>query len=153
MSKMDESWSVPVSDRDWGSLPKVLYHATRYEKLPRIDEEGLGANRDAQEKMDGAGYGGVFAEDGFFLAQSDDETVAYFEWEDGYSPDEWVVLCVPKSLLEKERLYYDTNQPAGQERADRAENGTTDGPLYHGLAFYYRGVIDDPSGKLELIEM
>lgn len=115
---------------DYSKVPDYLYHATLVDNLGSIQDFGLGADITKDSSM----YDDLYQGEGFFLSDDPQDAAMYLS---DYDPDDVVVLQVPKRVLKKNLLYYDTNNE------DNIENPRS---------WYYSGVISNPINKLKIVE-
>lgn len=116
---------------DYSEVPRYLYHATLYDNLDDIQKYGLGGGRPGtSDSM----YDELYQGQGFFVSYDPDDAAMYLS---NYQPDDVVILEIPKSILDKDKIYYDTNNE------DNIENPTS---------WFYKGVIKDPQSKLRIVD-
>ena len=127
--------------------PNPDYQLEYEEYLDDIQEYGLGAKSHRRNMM-GSDYGNhsIYSNDGIFLAVDYQEALAYVETDDR-SESPIVLLRIPKSILDKDSIYVDTNNlddgyiDAGVEMPENAKT------------YFYSGIIDDPQNKVEVIDL
>lgn len=115
---------------DYSQVPKYLYHATLYNNLDSIQKYGLGFNIN----KDSSFYDPLYQGHGIFLSYDPKDAEMYLS---NYSPEDVVVLQIPKSILDKDLIYYDTNNE------DNIKSPTS---------WYYKGVIKDPISKVKIVD-
>lgn len=123
-------------------VPSKLFTVTFYENLDEIAKYGLGAKK-SKSQMGSSEYGSsLYNQSGTFFAMSVEEAAEYFIYN--YSPEDLVCLMIDTKYLDKDKLYYDTNEPSTVSYL----NGESASPTY-----YYAAVIKNPQEVVEIVEV
>ena len=123
-------------------VPSKLFTVTFYENLDEIAEYGLGAKK-FKSQMGNSKYGNsLYNQSGTFFATSVEEAAEYFIYN--YDPEDLVCLMIDTKYLDKDKLYYDTNEQSTISYL----NGESASPTY-----YYADVIKNPQEVIEIVEV
>lgn len=144
---VDEDSTVKVREED---IPKYLYHCTFESNLDSIADLGLGASRkmmggDAVE--DGAYGNDLYNGQGTFFTEDPQEAVRYMENDarEDRTDNPLVVLRIASSKLNKDNLYYDTNNSETCDYLNGGKKGSH-------VTYYYKGVISNPQSKMVILD-
>ena len=133
---IDKSYKDRVTESknliaNYSQVPKYLYHATLYEYLDDIQQYGLGGT---DKHKSNSTYDDIYQGNGIFLSYDPEDAAMYLS---DYDSEDVVVLQVPKRILDKNQIYYDTNNE------DNIDNPTT---------WYYKGVIKNPQANVKIVD-
>ena len=139
--------SSSVVKVDWSEVPDYLYFTTFEEYLDDIVKYGLGSK--SHRVCMGCGtsdsYDDFYARDGFFLAVSSSEALAYTETDERGSP---ILMRISKTALNKDRMFYDLNNEVLLDHL----NGDDEYWSKSYTTYFYAGIIRNPQKVCEIVD-